>query len=699
MPTREVRISSLPEIRAMGGTGDADPLRVEGYAAVFGVNAQLPGFRERVKAGAFTNSIEKKADVCFLFNHDSNLLLGRTTTGSLTLRQDGKGLAYSCVLPNTQTARDVHELIKAGLITGCSFAFTIRENGQEWSESRDDDGTYFIQREISDTNLMDVSCVTWPCYSGTEVYARACAEPPIELRSAVEAKNKAFEIPVIIPPSVEKRPYASVADVPDSVPAAHKKQWMEVWNSVYAAAVKDGKSAKDAETAAFTQANGVIKKAEAKSTPVIPEKRDDETTSVVVEEEESFEDALKDINLALSIKYPAPDAVAPSIYGGRFYTCDTFEDYAIAVECVTGDHFKLSYDEDDDGNITFGDPQHVDQVWVPSDRCKKTEAEFRTKFSLVAKRMSGDESPEEAELEDEFDLGLIGRSYDEKSRHANHLEPLEHSGDCSQYGPEKETRCSCQNRFAPTGSGKRTDPLTEVESRSCLDAETDIEKRGGMTRTKRVAGKDLSAKSFAYVGDPDKTETWKLPIMDAAHVRNALARFGQTQGIPADKKAGVLAKIHAAAKRFGIDVAAEKKFAEEAAEKATARRWADVELAKITFDPTCTSVRYSPDQPRDGVGTFGEGSSNKESVHDHAMSKHLSAADAHDAAAKVASEKFNAKSAAAHQEAAVSHRTAAAAHGVAKKAAISGAGYKDAANNANDASAEAYRCSGRCESV
>jgi HK97 family phage prohead protease len=79
-------------------------------------------------------------------------------------------------------------------------------------------------------------------------------------------------------------------------------------------------------------------------------------------------------------------------------------------------------------------------------------------------------------------------------------------------------------------------------------------------KTKRVDGMDLTASCFAYVGDPDKTETWKLPIRfpgnDAktkSHIRNALARFSQTQGIPDTERASVLAKIKRAAKAAGID--------------------------------------------------------------------------------------------------------------------------------------------------
>lgn len=84
------------------------------------------------------------------------------------------------------------------------------------------------------------------------------------------------------------------------------------------------------------------------------------------------------------------------------------------------------------------------------------------------------------------------------------------------------------------------------------DGSTEVRKVAD-AKTKRVAGKDLTASSFAYVGDPEKTETWKLPVMDASHTRNALARLDQTEGIPADKKASVKSKIMRAARRFGID--------------------------------------------------------------------------------------------------------------------------------------------------
>ncbi len=72
-------------------------------------------------------------------------------------------------------------------------------------------------------------------------------------------------------------------------------------------------------------------------------------------------------------------------------------------------------------------------------------------------------------------------------------------------------------------------------------------------KTKSIGGTDVPASGFAYVGDPEKTDTWKLPIHDCSHAQNALARFGQTEGIPAGDRAKVARKIVAKAKSCGFD--------------------------------------------------------------------------------------------------------------------------------------------------
>lgn len=82
-------------------------------------------------------------------------------------------------------------------------------------------------------------------------------------------------------------------------------------------------------------------------------------------------------------------------------------------------------------------------------------------------------------------------------------------------------------------------------------------------KTKRVGDRDLPAKCFAYVGDPENTETWHLPYLnpdgsvDETHLAGAAAALspggfrGQKVGLPAGAVAGVKAKLRAAYKKMG----------------------------------------------------------------------------------------------------------------------------------------------------
>jgi len=67
--------------------------------------------------------------------------------------------------------------------------------------------------------------------------------------------------------------------------------------------------------------------------------------------------------------------------------------------------------------------------------------------------------------------------------------------------------------------------------------------------------KGMSPAEF-YAAPRDPPSASALPIFDEAHVRNAMARFNQTQFRSADEKAKAKRKIISAAKKFGIDVGA-----------------------------------------------------------------------------------------------------------------------------------------------
>ena len=147
---------------------DDDVPSISGHAAVFNEEADIGwGFREKIAPGAFRDSI-KSDDVRALFNHDPNHVLGRNKAGTLKLHEDSKGLAIEIVPPDTQFSRDLMTSIKRGDIDQMSFGFqTVAE---EWREGEDGEPDL---RTLKEVRLFDVSPVTFPAYTGTDVAVRS----------------------------------------------------------------------------------------------------------------------------------------------------------------------------------------------------------------------------------------------------------------------------------------------------------------------------------------------------------------------------------------------------------------------------------------------------------------------------------------------------------------------------------------------
>src|SRR2546426_620853 len=100
-----------------------------------------------------------------------------------------------------------------------------------------------------------------------------------------------------------------------------------------------------------------------------------------------------------------------------------------------------------------------------------------------------------------------------------------------------------------------------------------------------VSGAKVHRSDFAYVGDAKDKSTWKLPIHDEAHVRNALARFNLAE-IPAGKKKEVASKLVSAAKKHKIDTSAfEEKYMSERLADLTLEPIRDFILRKFTPPP------------------------------------------------------------------------------------------------------------------
>jgi HK97 family phage prohead protease/HK97 family phage major capsid protein len=180
------------EVRAQG---DADELRVEGYAAVFNQETNLGFFREQIARGAFEDVMND--DVRLLLNHDG-APLARTTNQTLTLSVDDEGLRYEAILSDTTQGRDLYKMIQRGDITQSSFAFTIK--GEEWDKETNTRTITKVGR------LLDVSPVTYPAYPQASVSARSkfeamaeevnelVAEVREEVKPNVDTKNEISEV-------------------------------------------------------------------------------------------------------------------------------------------------------------------------------------------------------------------------------------------------------------------------------------------------------------------------------------------------------------------------------------------------------------------------------------------------------------------------------------------------------------------------
>jgi hypothetical protein len=156
------------ELRAKGR-------RLEGYAALYGTEAQIGGgLVETIAAGAFTRTLATRADILALVDHDPARVLARTRSGTLRLSEDSRGLAFDLDVPDTQAGRDVLTLAERGDLGGMSFGFN----------AVDDDITA-DRRELRDVELFEISVVAaFPAYADTVVQARAKLGQPVNLAHA-----------------------------------------------------------------------------------------------------------------------------------------------------------------------------------------------------------------------------------------------------------------------------------------------------------------------------------------------------------------------------------------------------------------------------------------------------------------------------------------------------------------------------------
>ena len=168
---RLVRSARLGSQAITRGASATDTIGFRGEAIVFDtptwIGSKRWGFWEEIAPEAVTKTL-READVRFVQNHDPNLLLSRTSAGSLRLAPTSGGLDTDADMRPTTYAQDVALLLEGGELREMSFAF----DPLSW-EYEDRDGEDFYR--ITELELYDVSVVTWPAYKATSAGLRSVA--------------------------------------------------------------------------------------------------------------------------------------------------------------------------------------------------------------------------------------------------------------------------------------------------------------------------------------------------------------------------------------------------------------------------------------------------------------------------------------------------------------------------------------------
>ena len=161
---------------------------IRGYAAVFESPSQdLGGFYEIVERGAFDEVMQASPDVFGKYNHER--VIGRTSSGTMRLMIDERGLRYEIDPPNS--AADVVELIQRGDVRGSSFAFRSKPADETWM--KDSEGR-MIRRIKRFSFLGDAGPVDSPAYLATETY--------VSKRAMETANERRADSPVVEDPEI-----------------------------------------------------------------------------------------------------------------------------------------------------------------------------------------------------------------------------------------------------------------------------------------------------------------------------------------------------------------------------------------------------------------------------------------------------------------------------------------------------------------
>ncbi len=186
------------ELKVIGEDGEG---RFQAYASTFDV---IDSYGDMVVKGAFTETLNeygaKGAGIPLYWRHrmdDPFMLIGQTVEA----KEDDRGLWVDCQLLDTNNAKQVYALLKAGLVRQMSFAYDVIEGA--WVDRKAaEGGSYYELRKMG---LHEVSVVPVGANQDTEILAVKTAREAA-LTAHEDASRKADAVGANHAPTDDQEP-------------------------------------------------------------------------------------------------------------------------------------------------------------------------------------------------------------------------------------------------------------------------------------------------------------------------------------------------------------------------------------------------------------------------------------------------------------------------------------------------------------
>lgn len=178
----ETRATASGELRFLM---DGSKPRIDGRAILFDSwSADLGGFRERMLPG----SVTLEPDLLALFDHDTSKVLGRTSAGTMEVRSDSRGVAFTAYPPETTWANDLKVSMTRGDIKGCSYRMLVEED--KWY--MDMNGQ--VCRDVLKATVSELTVTSMPAYPETTAEARSRASAILKEATMNKKEDRAGRV-------------------------------------------------------------------------------------------------------------------------------------------------------------------------------------------------------------------------------------------------------------------------------------------------------------------------------------------------------------------------------------------------------------------------------------------------------------------------------------------------------------------------